>query len=481
VETELSETLLRAGDVEAAIVAANEAVESFKSLGASHDARRFRRDLAVAYDRLGTAQAQKRHIDAAQKAYFDGIQVLSNDGPDAGDEATQLTKAILLQRLGDLRGREEDWAAARQLFSESLALKKTILNKTKSSPEYRRQFAESLRKLAEAKLRTEDAIGAIVALREVTELLEELYKESPSASVTRDTAETYLLLADAFGRANKLKEVDAPLLAAMQAANLYFTQRPSCQSYQQLIDATNSVALNLMIRRSEVSLALDMFRKTPTFDACRPSAIDAGGLRLSLGMRQALETLALELTSTGDGAQFWNSIPTLVAKLKPTIDATNQVARWEDFSVRLAVFGAKSAQRVGAYGDAARTVGRVLDEIDKPKCSTRSECRRIALALGQLSWSALLAGDFALALKSSADAIDLVGSNNLPSMSFVELNHAHALLFSGVQSDAARLYDKFTRKEVADDFRELKKAGHCHDLMVQFDPALLCNEQRTAN
>lgn len=481
VETELSETLLNVGDIEAAIVAADAAVGSFKSLAASHDAKRLRRDLAVAYDRLGAAQAIKRNIDAAEKAYLDGIDVLSSDGPDLGDQSMRLTKAILLQRLGDLRARTEDWATSLNFYSESFAIKKEILGKAAPTPEYRRQLAESLRKLAEAKLRTEDAASAIVALSEVISLLEELYKEAPSASVARDLGEAQSLLAETLERANRLKEVDAALVAAVEASHLHFSQRPSCESYRQVIDATSSVALHLVIRRSAAPRALDMLRRVPNFEECRSSAIDARGFQLSLGIRQTLETLATELASATEGVQFWNAIPAIVAKLKPTIEATDEVSRWEDFSVRLAVFGAKSAHRAGAYGDAAKTVGRVLAEINEQKCATRRQCRRIALALGQLSWSALLAGDFTLAVKSSTEATGLVARNNLPNMSFVTLNHAHALLFSGAQSDATKLYDKFARKEVADDFRELRNAGRCHDIMAQFDPILSCGDHRAAN
>jgi hypothetical protein len=166
--------------------------------------------------------------------------------------------------------------------------------------------------------------------------------------------------------------------------------------------------------------------------------------------------------------------------MKPSGDST-EFARWEEFSIRLGVFGAKRAQLAGKYDEAANTLSRVLTAVDRPKCTTRIECRRLALAYGQLAWSALLAGDYDLGIKSSTEAIAIVNTNHLPNMSFVELNRAHALMFTGAREQAIALYQKFPPAEVTEDFRVLRKAGRCDGLMVQVDPTLSCDDRGAAN
>ena len=94
---------------------------------------------------------------------------------------------------------------------------------------------------------------------------------------------------------------------------------------------------------------------------------------------------------------------------------------------------------------------------------------KVADALGNLAWYALIAREFAEALAASDRARTLAADQI-----WTETNRAHALLFLGREPEARQIYlahkgarltkgsDKTWEDMVADDFEELRKRGLAH-------------------
>ena len=110
------------------------------------------------------------------------------------------------------------------------------------------------------------------------------------------------------------------------------------------------------------------------------------------------------------------------------------------------------------------------------KAATAGEKR----ALGNLSWAALLAREFAQAL----DAAERAFADRPDSRWAATANRAHALMFLGRVAEAREAYlahrdmrspqiaNKTWQQVIAADFVELRKAGLDHPQMVEIEAAL---------
>ncbi len=107
-----------------------------------------------------------------------------------------------------------------------------------------------------------------------------------------------------------------------------------------------------------------------------------------------------------------------------------------------------------------------------------------AEALGQLSWHALFAREFAQALDAAERALKAD-----PEQLWVAANRAHALMFLGRAAEAREAYlmhrdkriaqkgNKTWQQLIADDFDELRKAGLDHPQMAEIEGALGVTKQ----
>ena len=100
-------------------------------------------------------------------------------------------------------------------------------------------------------------------------------------------------------------------------------------------------------------------------------------------------------------------------------------------------------------------------------------------ALISVSWSALLAREFAKAV-TAAERAHTLWPNNLS----IEMNRAHALMFAGREEEAESLYlahkgqrmsdqnSKLWESVIAKDFAEFRKAGLTHPMMADIEQKL---------
>jgi tetratricopeptide (TPR) repeat protein len=101
-----------------------------------------------------------------------------------------------------------------------------------------------------------------------------------------------------------------------------------------------------------------------------------------------------------------------------------------------------------------------------------SQAERVGQALGTLSWSALLAGDFPRAKWAGQHAVDLA-----PKLDWVKFNYAHALMLSGQQEKAKEIYlttgalsaeaAREWKGQILKDFEQMKKRRIDDSLMTE--------------
>lgn len=99
---------------------------------------------------------------------------------------------------------------------------------------------------------------------------------------------------------------------------------------------------------------------------------------------------------------------------------------------------------------------------------------KVASALGQVSWTAMLARDPARAVRAAQQAREIDPTNTA-----VQLNLAHALMFRGRTEASRKAYrdglqspddqGQKWKKNVLDDFKALREFGLAHELMVEIE------------
>jgi len=139
------------------------------------------------------------------------------------------------------------------------------------------------------------------------------------------------------------------------------------------------------------------------------------------------------------------------------------------------------AEAGGRYGDALRLQEALAARIEDAETKRDGKPgKETARELNDLSWSALLARDFAKALAAGDRALPLDPDLALS----IESNRAHTLMFLGRADEARALYmahkgkkisgaeEKLWEAVIAEDFAALRKAGLDHPLMVGIEAAL---------
>jgi TPR repeat protein len=160
------------------------------------------------------------------------------------------------------------------------------------------------------------------------------------------------------------------------------------------------------------------------------------------------------------------------------IDSKNALAEFNFEARKLEVDEASGDQ---LYEKALQLRQALANDIEADETKTSGQPGiRTATALGQVSWDALEARNFQLALDASERAIQLA-----PDQIWLNGNRAHALMMLERTNEASALYIAYRneriftdgstqiwRTAVLDDFRELRKAGISHPLMAKVEAAL---------
>jgi tetratricopeptide (TPR) repeat protein len=196
---EFVDTYLAAGDVQAALDAADQSYSIARRL-AEADAgnSEAQRDLSMSLVKVGDAKLQAGDRAGALDAYEESLAIRQKlVEVDPGNAATQRDVSVSLEKLGNVKLLAGDWEGALAAYEESLATDRGLADADPRNAQAQRDLSVSLNKLGDVKLQAGDSAGALAAYDESLALRRRLAETDPgNAQAQRDVAGSLERLGD---------------------------------------------------------------------------------------------------------------------------------------------------------------------------------------------------------------------------------------------------------------------------------------------
>ena len=171
--TELSLTLLRQGDLDQALITAQEATEEFEKIAALSDGDpNTALDLAVSHDRLGDVHFANDDLDQAELAYRTSLEFYQRIRETAGTGQHPENVAVALEKLGTVALAREDGQAALEKFE-------TALKEATRSDDAARQIAILNERIGDAQGMLDQTDAAIASYQTSLKQTEALARQAP--------------------------------------------------------------------------------------------------------------------------------------------------------------------------------------------------------------------------------------------------------------------------------------------------------------
>ncbi|QIE55664.1 toll/interleukin-1 receptor domain-containing protein [Pikeienuella piscinae] len=380
---EMSQTLARLGENEAALNAAGDALEAFEALIAADPGEpQWRMDRLVALDRLGDirlALGLETEAEEAFDAALASARELAGQRPD--DAALRGNLAVALEKTGQMALNAGDAAKARASFMEALALRRAV----SGDPHKRdsRGVAVLLERLGDVALAENDLRGALAFYGRSLVAAEALAETAPQDTLlARDLSVIHQKLGDLL-----VTEDD------LETAVVHF-------------EADAAIARRLrQDDPARLEWARDLVISDDRLGVVRWSLGDAPGAVEALARAH---DLAREVAAD---ARSDRADKDRAARMAQKLSLAEAAAGDSQAALRTARTGADDLRgRVGMEGE-------------------------LAAALNNVAWFSLLSNDPAGALAAAEEALALD-----PEAEAFKLNRAHALMFAGDADDARAIY-----------------------------------------
>jgi tetratricopeptide (TPR) repeat protein len=414
--------LLGNGDVHAARSSFEQAMGILES-GADLEAAEPRWQLArfAVYKALADAALRDADPDAALVVLTSGLDFVQHRVTvDPNDLAWQTRLAVLRQGIGKLDLTQGRLTDAETQYRESITLWRQLVSAPSPLPGAQRELALALRRLGDLEMKQPNAESALARYDECVRLLERLPAATGGdSSRLGELGLSYDRRGEAFARLGR--EADA-LGSYGKAAALFEAAAdadPVEPSWQRDAAASLQKLGDLQGKTGRLDEALHAFRR-------------ALSLREGLAVTDPEWQKELEVAYR-HVSEFMRPI---VGRETEALETAEQYVLATSFTADL------------------------------------SQAERVGHALGTLSWSALLAGDFSRAKWAGQHAVELA-----PRLDWVRLNYAHALMMSGEPQQAKQIYlmtgalsaeaARAWSSQIRDDFAEMKKRRISDGLMTE--------------
>ena len=150
----------------------------------------FRREYAVALERIGTMKQTMGDLAAARQYYTDGLEIrraLVEQNPDSAEAKRDLS--VSYNKLGNVAVSAGDLAAARQYYTDGLEISRALVEQNPDSAEAKRDLSLSLTnmgRVSELEKKWKDALDMYARVLEIDE---ESLVRSPSSKQASDDVE----------------------------------------------------------------------------------------------------------------------------------------------------------------------------------------------------------------------------------------------------------------------------------------------------
>jgi tetratricopeptide (TPR) repeat protein len=418
---ESADSLLTLGDTRGALASARQARNIMQVLSAG---ARNRADyqflLSAAAGKIGDVLVAQGDLVGALAAYRDSlglIKVLTEQDP--GNAEWQIVLSDGEDRVGNVLAAQGDLAGALATYRDSFAIRKAMTQKNHGNTEWRRDLSVSDSKIGDALVAQGDLTGALSTYRDGLTIVKELAATDPRNTLwQRDLSVSDGEIAEVL-----VAQGDFPGALTAYRDSLAITQAlaqrdPGNMGWQHDLAVVTERVGNVLKAQGDLAAAVSAFRDRLKI-AKALAEKDPNNLQWQRELSIADHMIANALVAQGD--------------------LTGALAADEDAVVAARKFYA-------AHPDA------------------KEAKHELAQTLGGLSWALILCNRAQSALDCTDEALTLD-----PSLLFVRMNRAHALLLLDRFDEARTIYvaDKDKPRDngktsadiVRDDFAEMRKFG----------------------
>ncbi|MBO4474107.1 MAG: TIR domain-containing protein [Clostridiales bacterium] len=182
-------------DIDAAIVAAEEAFALCEELKEEVGIRESERDMAVVCNRLGSLYLVRKEPDPAQRYYLKARQIYERLAREIGTARARKDLSIADERLGDLFRKKKELDQAKKYYEEAFSLRQELAS-DRSSATARRDLSSILTKLGNISKAGKDYPQAMEQYKEALSIDRSLSDELRTPQAADDCAVSLLKYGD---------------------------------------------------------------------------------------------------------------------------------------------------------------------------------------------------------------------------------------------------------------------------------------------
>ncbi len=417
---ESADSQLTLGDTKGALASARQARDIMQALFAgARDRTDYRYLLSASAVKIGDVLVVQGDLTGALAAYRDGIglvEVLTQQDPGNAEWQDLLSNGD--DRVGDVLAAQGDLAGALASYRDSLAIRRAMTQKHPENTEWRRDLSVSDGKIGDTLAAQGDRADALATYRDGLAIVKALVATDPGNTL-----------------------------------------------WQRDLAVSNGEIAGVLLAQGDLPGALAAFR-----DAL---ATAQGLARRDPGNMEWQHDVAVLTERTGDVLKAQGDLPAAAAAFRDRLTIAKALAEKDPDNLQwqreLSVAEHLVANALLAQGDLAGALAadgnavataRKLYAAHPDAAEAKHE---LAGTLGGLSWVQILGNQAQAALASTDEALALD-----PSLLFVRMNRAHALLLLNRFDEARALYladkdkphdGKTSADIVRDDFAQMRKFG----------------------
>lgn len=418
---ESADSQLTLGDTKGALASARQARTIMQALfDGARDRTDYRFLLSAAAVKIGDVLVVQGDLAGALAAFRESlglIKVLTQRDPGNAEWQDLLSNGE--DRVGDVLAAQGDLTGALATYRDSLAIRKAMTQKDHRNTEWQRDLSVSDGKIGDALASQGDLAGALATYRDGLTIVKELVATDPGNTLwQRDLAVSNGEIAEVLVTQGDLPGALAAYRDSLAIIQALAQRDPGNIGWQHDLAVATERVGNVLKAQGDLAAAVAAFRDRLKI-AKALAEKDPDNLQWQREVSVADHLIANTLVAQGD--------------------LTGALAADED-----AIAAARKV--VAAHPDA------------------EGAKQELAQSLGGVSWVLILSNRAQAALDSTDEALSLD-----PTLLFVRMNRAHALLLLGRFDEARAIYvedkdkprgnGKTSADSVRDDFAEMRKLG----------------------
>ncbi len=257
--TELGDSLVRDGDVQAALTTYQEALKIARELANRAPGNLvYARDVSVSLNKVADLRLRAGDVKEALAAYEESLDIaLELIDLDPANFLYARDVSFSLERIADVRLSAGDVSEALAAYEESLNIRRELANRDPGNLQYVRDISISLDRIADVRLRAGNVDAALARYEESLDIAKDLVKRDPSnLEYPRDVAISLDNIADLRLRAGSEKEALDAYQESLSIRRELVNRDPDSHTYARDVSFSLDRIADVRLRAGEVSEAL---------------------------------------------------------------------------------------------------------------------------------------------------------------------------------------------------------------------------------